>query len=176
MSTTYEQLQAIGKSRADSIASMVAALECDYDRLEELRAERADYQERDKTEPLTEPLTESWAQASSDEAEELVELEATAGDCESREDAEQRIHEDPLEITLAGEWSLGDTPKADKAYILLGTGGPATRIVCELDGDMQPERAYIQAQDWGTPWTDCPGVIDRDTLLTYCQQFYFGEG
>jgi hypothetical protein len=176
MSTTYEQLQAIGKSRADSIASMVAALECDYDRLEELRAERADYQERDKTEPLTEPLTESWAQASSDEAEELVELEATAADCESREEAEQRIHEDPLSIELTGTWSINEEPKADKAYILLGTGGPATRIVVELTEHMEPGRAYIQAQDWGTPWTDCPDVIDQDTLLTYCQQFYFGEG
>jgi hypothetical protein len=159
MSTTYEQLQAIGKSAADSIVEMVAALECDYDRLEELR----EFKER-------EGLMTVGA------IEELIALETAAGDCESREAAEQRIHEDPLEITLAGEWSLGDTPKADKAYILLSTGGPATRIVCELDGDMQPERAYIQAQDWGTPWTDCPGVIDRDTLLTYCQQFYFGEG
>jgi hypothetical protein len=159
MSTTYEQLQAIGKSAADSIASMVAALDCDYDRLEELR----EFKER-------EGLMTVGAM------EELIALETAAVGAESREDAEQRIQESPLEITLAGEWSLGDTPKADKAYILLSTGGPATRIVCELDGDMQPERAYIQAQDWGTPWTDCPGVIDRDTLLTYCQQFYFGEG
>jgi hypothetical protein len=159
MSTTYEQLQAIGKSRADSIASMVAALECDYDRLEELREFKA-----------REGLMNS------DAMEELADLEAAAGDCESREDAEQRIHEDPLEITLAGEWSLGDTPKADKAYILLSTGGPATRIVVELTEHMEPGRAYIQAQDWGTPWTDCLNVIDQDTLLTYCQQFYFGEG
>ena len=92
-----------------------------------------------------------------------------------REDAEQRIHEDPLSIELTGTWTIGETPVADRALILLGTGGPATRIVCELDEHMQPHRAWIQAQDWGTPWTDVLGGVDSDALLTYCQQFYFGE-
>ena len=61
-----------------------------------------------------------------------------------------------------------------RSYILLGTGGPATRIVCELD-DGEPTRARLQAQDWGTPWTDYIGG-DSETLLTYCRCFYFGEG
>jgi hypothetical protein len=172
MSTSYEELQAIGKGAADSIADMVAALECDYDRLEELREMRSEYQERDKTEPLT----ESWAQANPDEAEELAELEEAAGDCESQDDASDRITQDPLSIELSGTWTPGGTPKADKAIILLGTGGPATRIVCELDDDMQPHRAWIEAQDWGTVWTECFNCIEQETLLTYCQQFYYGEG
>jgi hypothetical protein len=169
MSTTYEQLQAIGKSAADSIVEMVAALDCDYDRLEELQEER-------NAHDLDRNGLDEWVGSNPIAAEELAELEAAAGDCESREDAEQRIHEDPLSIELTGTWSVDEEPKANKAYILLGTGGPATRIVCELDVTMEPHRAYIQAQDWGTPWTDCLGVIDQDTLLTYCQQFYFGEG
>jgi hypothetical protein len=181
MSITYEQLQAIGKSAADSIAEMVAALECDYDRLEELREERDDLRAEFDAEPANAGVDfMNWARnqtaLTSEEVDEFIALETAAGDCESRDDAEQRIQESSLEITLSGEWNLGDTPKADKAYILLGTGGPATRIVCELDVTMEPHRAYIQAQDWGTQWTDCLGVIDQDTLLTYCQQFYFGEG
>jgi hypothetical protein len=198
MSTTYEQLQAIGKSASDSIVEMVAALECDYDRLEELREElktlelslkdavktrdnpnelesEAEHADAELSEFVRE-AKDSLASWHIDNDEELVELEAAAGDCESRGDAWTRIQEDPLKIALSGEWSPGETPRVDKAYILLGTGGPATRIVCELDVTMEPHRAYIQAQDWGTPWTDCLGVIDQDTLLTYCQQFYFGEG
>lgn len=156
----YEQskaLQDIGKGAYDSIVDMVAALECDYDRLEELR-----------------DMDAAEFEAEADLQEEARELREAAGECESRDDAETRIQEDPLSIELAGTWTLGETPAADKAYILLGTGGPATRIVCELS-DGEPHRAWIQAQDWGTPWTDYIGG-DSETLLTYCRCFYFGEG
>ena len=43
-------------------------------RIESLRGEREEYQGRD----LTEPLTESWAQANPDEAAELTALESLA--------------------------------------------------------------------------------------------------
>jgi len=161
-----QKLQDIGRSTFESIAEMVAALECDYDRLEELRREKSVF---------AEDHDPQYRWEDSDEAAELAELEEAAGDCESREDAERRISEDPLSIELEGKWSLGEEPTADKAYILLGTGGPATRIVCELDDNMEPHRAWIQAQDWFLPWTDYVGG-DSDTLLTYCRCFYFGEG
>lgn len=157
------QLQAIGRGAFESIAEMVAALECDYDRLEELR-------ELGENMPA-----EDWASDEyTDEREELRELTEASGERNSREDAEQRISEDPLSIELSGKWTVGSPPVAGRAYILLSTGGPATRIVCELD-DGEPHRAWIQAQDWGTPWTDFNGG-DSEILLTYCRQFYFGEG
>jgi hypothetical protein len=163
-----QRLQDIGRGAFESIADMVAALECDYDRLEELRNERESIA-HDEDAPARLPLWDD------ENADELAELEKAAGDCENREDAEQRIHEDPLSIELAGTWTLGETPKADRALILLGTGGPATRIVCELDDNLEPHRAWIQAQDWGTPWTDYIGG-ESERLLTYCRCFYFGEG
>lgn len=167
----YDELEDIGRSCAESIRDMVAALNCDYDRLAELRAERDDHNEK-----LSEG-NEQMQWVDTINAEELAELEAAAGDCESREDAEQRIQEDPLSIELSGTWMLGETPTADRAYILLGTGGPAMRIVCELDEHMEPDRAWIEAQDWGTPWTEYHGdAISQDDLLTYCRCFYFGEG
>lgn len=152
----YQALQDIGKSAAQSIAEMVAALECDYDRLEELR------EIRDVVEI----------------AEELVELETAAGECESRDDAEQRIQEDPLSIEVRSGWETPalENPKAEEFRILLGTGGPATRIIGELDEHGEPTRARIQAQDWFKPWTDYTGdAISQDDLLTYCRCFYFGE-
>lgn len=163
-----KQLQAIGKSAFDSIAEMVAALECDYDRLEELKEER--------TEWLAEgSLIRKW-----DNEKEYNELREEAGEQESREDAQAAIEQDPLSIQMRGDWYGYDTEPADAAKpvefeILLGTGGPATRIIGELNEHGEPTRARIQAQDWGTPWTDYIGS-DQNTLLSYCRCFYFGEG
>ena len=172
----YDALQDIGKSAFESIAEMVAALECDYDRLEELREHRKDWfaENPGKFIGIRANTRNNYALACPDEAEELAELIEAAGECESRDDAETRIQQDALSVELAGTWTLGERPVADKAYILLGTGGPAMRIVCELS-DGEPHRAWIQAHDWGTPWTDYIGG-DSETLLTYCRCFYFGEG
>lgn len=162
-----QKLQDIGKSAHESIADMVAALECDYDRLEELRSEKAGD-------------TRDW---DPDNDEELAELLEAAGDCESREDAEQRIHGDPLSIEIHGEWTLdcvsdGQVNLKDAhklmAEILLGTGGPAVRLMCELNAG-EPTRAWLQTQDWFLPWTDYIGG-DSETLLTYARCFYFEEG
>ena len=57
--------------------------------------------------------------------------------------------------------------------ILLSTGGPASRIRGELDNG-EPCRAWLEVQDWGTPWTQYFD-IEQDTLLAYARCFYFGE-
>jgi hypothetical protein len=167
--TKYEELQKIGACTYAALAEMVAALECDYDRLEELRDERDAFAEDDGHSTKI-----KWEDT--DEAEELKELEAAAGECESREDAEQRIHDDPLSVEVREDWHApGEPGTIEEFCILLGTGGPATRIIGELDGYGQPKRCRLQAQDWFTAWTDYTGG-EHSTLLTYCQQFYFGEG
>lgn len=168
-------LQDIGKGAAESIAEMVAALECDYDRLAYLRELRDECKEH-----LGAGDPPSHYDMAADDKAELAELEKAAGDCESQDEARERIQDDPLEITLAGTWALGAVSisdvDVDRAYILLGTGGPATRIVCELDEHMEPHRAWIEAQDWGTPWTEYHGdAASAGDLLTYCRCLYFGE-
>jgi hypothetical protein len=164
---TDRTLQDIGRHAAESIAEMVAALDCDYNLLAELRAERADWLAEN-------PLDANGASAVADAHwEELAELEEAAGDCESQEDAIDRIHDDPLSLELSGTWLPGNTPVADKAILLLSTGGPAVRLIVELD-DSEPRRAYLQVQDWGTPWTDV--FTDGAPLLRYAEQFYYGEG
>lgn len=155
-------LQATGECAASSLAEMVAALECDYDRLEELREMRDDGTD---------------ATMDDSDREELAELTAAAGDCESREDAQERIQEDPLSVEVSdGFYTAGGESDGPSDFIiLLGTGGPATRIIGELC-DNEPYRARLQVQDWFTPWTDYRGdAISSDDLLTYCQQFYFGK-
>ena len=94
------------------------------------------------------------------------------------DEAQQRIQEDALSVEVRSGWhSPGDAEgaKAEEFNILLTTGGPACRIIGELNQHGEPDRARIEHQDWGTPWTELFGCIEQETLLTYCRQFYFGE-
>lgn len=176
--TKHEPLMAIGKSAYESIQEMVAALECDYDRLEELRDERDGF-EFDEDENTAEdgpnyPNNKAaWVGENEDDAEELKELEDEAGECDDREDAEQRIQEDALSVRVFGERIEGEW-QADKFELLLATGGPAVRIMGELDDNCEPDRAWLEVQDWGTQWTQY-FKADQETLLAYARCFYFGE-
>jgi hypothetical protein len=142
----------------DNIREMVAALRCDYDRLAELRDS-----------------------ASPDEAEELAQLESDAGECSDADEAREMIHADALEVCVRSDWhTSGDRGDASEFYILLTTGGPALRIRGELDEHGEPSRAWLEYQDWGTPWSrlinDSNGeTVAQDVLLAYASCFYFGE-
>lgn len=91
----------------------------------------------------------------------------------------QTIHEDPLSVMVRDGWRLpgGHTEEGPEEYeILLSTGGPATRIVGNLDKYCQPETARLEVQDWFVPWQEWRGEGYSETvLLTYAQCFYFGE-
>jgi hypothetical protein len=116
-----------------------------------------------------------WEADNPDEAEELAQLEEAAGECKDREEAEQRIQEDALSVEFRSGWVTNrEEMVAEEFNILLGTGGPAVRIMGELDGNGEPSRAWLEVQDWFTPWTQHVGA-SQDTLLAYCRCFYFGE-
>lgn len=111
--------------------------------------------------------------------EELLEMEEQAEqleglDISSQEDAADRILEDPLSVDIRSDWeSYGSELTPSEFRILLCTGGPAVQIRGELSSG-EPCRAWLEYQDWFTPWTQYFGT-DQDVLLTYCRQFYFGE-
>lgn len=196
--TTENNAHNQAHAQMDSICDMVAALEVDYDRLEELREERATladeleaaaecvrYHHNDELDGAGTTAEHAEYHRCRDElaawdeenAEELAELEAAAGDCESREDAEQRIQYDALSVEVRSDWHMPCADgEPDQFRILLCTGGPAVQIRGELDEYNEPYRAWLEYQDWGTPWTERvnqPG--DQDALLTYARCFYFGE-
>jgi hypothetical protein len=192
--TKQDGLKNVGRNAMAALREMVAALECDYDRLEELRDEWKDHQEaiidltkqrddalkgdadREELLALNNELLSAMdnVQAWQDEnMTELAELEEAAGECESRDDAETRIQEDPLSIEYRSGWVSDKSDMVpEEACILLTTGGPAVRIIVELD-DGQPHRAYMQVQDWGTPWTDYHEDGIDDVLMTYVSCFCF---
>lgn len=166
--------QKIGEPAYAAIAEMVAALECDYERLEALKEERESYAPDDGR-IVTGTMGEEWATDFPDDAEELAELEAAAGDCTDREDAEHRIQDDPLSIQVRSGWAnVGEDMTASEFEILLTTGGPAVRIMGELDDNYEPFHAWLEVQDWGKPWTQY-FQAESDTLLTYCRCFTFGQ-
>jgi DNA-binding ferritin-like protein len=163
------------QAKAYSIASMVAALMCDYDRLQELRDERADLAsaaEDPESEDETAQAIAALAQWDDENAEELNTLEHEAGDCTDEQDARSRIHEDALSVEVRSGWDfVGGDLSAAEFRIVLCTGGPHVEIVGELDNG-QPCRAWLQYQDWGTPMTQF-FKVEQSTLLAYCQEFYF---
>jgi len=101
------------------------------------------------------------------------------GEQVDEEGMREYIQEDPLEVSVRGGYhSPGDEEgaKATEYLILLGTGGPASRIVGDLDQYGEPENARLQVQDWFLPWTDVPTSSEEDEkLLDYASCFFFGE-
>lgn len=94
----------------------------------------------------------------------------------NEEEAQQTIQEDPLSVQVRSDWhNPGDAHLPTEYEILLCTGGPACRIIGELDEYQQPSTAVIEYQDWFTPWESYHNTNgDEDAaLLTYARQFYF---
>lgn len=89
--------------------------------------------------------------------------------------ASEAIQEDPLSVEVRSGWSSSsEDMQAEDYRILLCTGGPAVQIVGELDQHGQPSTATLQYQDWFTAWEDYREA-DESILLSYAQNFYFGE-
>lgn len=169
-------------AHAKGISQLMAALEVDFYQLEELTdsaanlrydldevgtdlegilnaidaeaddAEReAQIDEHTRLHEQRDALTEQLA----DVEEELTELKGEAGEYTNRDEVESALYEYPLEVAVRSDWTpLGETPEASEYMILLTTGGPAARIRGELDVYGAPATAYMEASDWGMPWTE----------------------
>ena len=173
------------KAWAESIAEMVAALEVDYERLEELTDERADLASEavDDTNAVRDDAIKAladWDAADAEElAEELAELTKAAtidGELQTDSDAvRDYITNCALSVQTRSGWhDVGDQTTDKEFEILLSTGGPALRIMGELSEHGSPSRAWLEYQDWGTSWTQYFD-IEQGTLLIFCQCFYFSE-
>jgi len=180
-------------AQANSIITMVAALNCDYERLEELQNEREALgnavtdAETDHTQAVREGYAQGvhaayvldnarealseWLQVNGDE---MTELSIEAGDCVDQDEARENVQNDPLSVEVRSDWDIvGGDMSAAEFRIVLCTGGPHVEIRGELDRGT-PCRAWMLYQDWGTPKTQF-FEIEQSTLLAYCQEFYFGE-
>ena len=147
------------EAQLSSIREMLAAADLDWERLEELR-ELAQEEEENP---------EDGNRLDIEERGELAELEEQAGEYASQEEAEEAIYNNPLDIQYRSGWaSSAEDLEPEEFSILLCTGGPAVRIVGELGNHGEPCRAWLEYQDWGTPWTM---LFDgQDAALDYAQR------
>jgi len=94
-----------------------------------------------------------------------------------REEAIQAILGDPLSVEVRSGWHTpGGQTEPCEFQILLCTGGPACRIIGELDEYNEPYNAIVEYQDWFTKWepyTDTTPEED-EAIREYCRCFYFG--
>jgi hypothetical protein len=159
-------------AQCSSIVEMIAALDCDYERLAELREERDAFAEEYRD--VFGDVAFEWRAQNPDSAIELADLEDAAGDCIDEDDARQHIEGDALSVEIRSDWgSPGEDMQAGEFRILLCTGGPHVEIVGDLDEYKQPSRPRILYKDWGES-----GELfdfDHDTVTRYCSVFYFGE-
>lgn len=176
MTTDHAKDQA--QAQAKSIAELVTAAELDFERLEELREDRANLADTLADQEMPELIEEARAALESwdeENSEELNELEHAAGDYKSQEEAQEAIQEDALSVEVRSAWHVpGEDNTAAEFRIVLCTGGPHVEIMGELDQYHQPCRAWIQYQNWSTPMAHF-FEVEQSTLLTFCSHFYFGE-
>jgi len=95
---------------------------------------------------------------------------------EKLEEIRESILNSALSVEFRSGWysSLDDELVPEEFKILLTWGGPALRVIGELD-NYGPVNPKLQYQDWGTPWTDLEITKDQqDALNWFCNCFYFG--
>ena len=120
-----------------------------------------------------------------DEAKGILD-DLTVSKCGSFNNALQEAvteyaQEMPLTVLVRSGWHFPGTPEQqpEEFEILLSTGGPACRIIGELDrGSVAWQsgcRPVMQHQEWFKPWTEISYDIDTNALLWFCEQFYYGE-
>lgn len=117
----------------------------------------------------------SQAQAQLADILEMVKALNTEDD-DAREEAQEAIQEGPLSVEVRSGWHTpGEKGEPEEYAILLCTGGPAVRLIGELDRG-EPYNARLEYQDWFTEWERLPASREEtDALIAYAQQFYFGD-
>jgi hypothetical protein len=90
------------------------------------------------------------------------------------------MREAPLSVDIREGWKSpgeGASLEPTEFQILLSTGGPALRVMGELNHG-EPSRCWLEHQDWGTPWTRyfSRSAERASALLWFASLFYYGEG
>src|SRR6266550_2746661 len=91
---------------------------------------------------------------------EMIDALREAESDSDREAAQTAIYEDPLAVEVRSDWhTVGAEPAgASEFKIDLCTGGPAVRIIGELNRYDEPESASVEYSDWFSPWHTLHGL------------------
>ena len=98
-------------------------------------------------------------------------------DYEKQEEIKENILNSALSVEFRSGWTSNPNElEIEEFKILLTWGGPALRVIGELNQYKEPENIKMQYQDWGTYWTDFEITENQQEALNwFCNCFYFGE-
>tara|TARA_R100001198_G_scaffold91326_1_gene69481 strand:+ start:428 stop:847 length:420 start_codon:yes stop_codon:yes gene_type:complete len=108
----------------------------------------------------------------------LESLNVTSNEDEEEiEQIKESINNSALSVEFRSGWSTNyDELEIEEFKILLSWGGPALRVIGDLDQYKQAENVKLQFQDWGTYWTDYELTEkEEESLNWFCNCFYFGD-
>ena len=173
------------EAELSEITALLAAEDMDWERWEEAKEEMSNVhsdieesREEIRTTVVTDELNKlnealSALLATEDALrQELAEFDCIRKDYESQDDVATAISEYPLSIEVSSGWTLlSEELVPEKFCILLQTGGPAVRIIGDLDEYREPDRAWLEYQDWGTPWKTF--VSSSNAPLYFVRKFLF---
>ena len=100
-----------------------------------------------------------------------------SNDYNQQDELRESILNSALSVEFRSGWSTNpEELEIEEFKILLTWGGPALRVIGDLDQYKQPENIKMQFQDWGTSWTDYELTEKQEESLNwFCNCFYFGN-
>lgn len=108
---------------------------------------------------------EAYASRFDAETQALIETASGSGRYEDYEDALEQLQEQPLSFDKLITDHRRETIDWE---ILLGTGGPADRVIVRTDFDGNIETAWYEFQDWFQPWTRAEDQ-DENLVIRYAE-------
>ena len=170
MTHAYDQ----AKAQLQHIQDLMAAYRLDWDRYHEAKEELDDIEWEIETLRATSVELVGQVEELQAGIAEIAEFDAARMDCEDSDEVMELIMEYPLSVEVRSGWvsiSESSEMEPEEFCILLCTGGPAVRIMGEVESDGLPSRAWIEYCDWGTPWT--PLDESSDDVLEFAQMFIY---
>lgn len=89
-----------------------------------------------------------------------------------------RVQEGALSVEVRGGWHAPTEEETGPCefQILVTTGGPAFRVIGELDLHNQPMSVRAEHRDWGTPWTEVALTNEEQEAVDwFAGLFYYGD-
>lgn len=104
-------------------------------------------------------------------------MEASITSDAAADEVAEEAQELALSVQVQSGWQTpGQQLSPEEGCILLTTGGPALRLLVELDVDAAPCGVELQWADWGTPWQCFPLTEAEDQAMAwFAEQFWYGE-
>jgi len=89
---------------------------------------------------------------------------------------EDEMRDSILSLEVRSGWySPGSSDGPEQFMLLLSMGGPALRLIGDLDTYCQPRCCWLEHQNWFTPWIESRAG-DSEALLWFAGLFWYGEG